>query len=116
MVKMVSQDMQEKLREFQELEQQIRLVLTQKYQFELQLREAKNTIEELDKSKKPEVHKAIGQILIKTSKESVKTELKEAIETLELRLKTLEKQEKKLNEKLQPLKDRLRGAFPGTGG
>lgn len=114
----ISPEMQKKLQEFQETQQQARLVVNQKYQIELQLREAQNALEELGKTEKAEVYKALGQLLIKTKKEDTVKELKEKTETLELRLKTLESQEKKLTTKLKSLQDRLQGIVTkvGTGG
>lgn len=108
----LSQEMQEKIMEFQAIQQQIRMVVSQKYQMELQLKEAQTALEELGKLEKPEIHKAIGQILIKTGKDDVVKELKEKSETLELRLKTLEKQESELKTKIKSIQDRLQGVIP----
>lgn len=116
MTEHISKEMQEKILEFQETQQQARIVLTQKYQLDMQLKETKNAIEELGKLEKTEVHKAIGNILIKAPKEEVLKELKEREETLDIRLKTLEKQEAKLREKLNTLQDRIQGIIPSDGG
>lgn len=112
MTEKISPEIQKKLMEFQEAQQQARLILGQKYQVEIQLRESQNALEELNKHEKVEVHKAIGQLLIKVNKDDIVKELTEKIETLELRLKTLEKQEKKLGDTLKSLQDRLQGVIP----
>ena len=105
----ISPEMQQKIMEFQEVQQQARIILSQKYQIELQLKETQNALKELDKLEKAEVHKAVGQILIKTDKATITKELEEGQEMLELCLKTFEKQEAKLKEKMQSLQDRLQG-------
>ena len=108
----VSKEVQEKLIEFQRVEQQLQLVLTQKYQIELVLNEGKKALEELEKAaKSADVHKAIGQILLKVNKEEVISELTEKIDTYDIRMKSLSKQEKKLKEELKELQDRLRGVI-----
>ncbi|MFH1424173.1 MAG: prefoldin subunit beta [archaeon] len=119
MTEQISPEIQQKIMEFQEAQQQARMVMTQKYQIEIQLREVQNALGELEKLEKAEVHKAVGQILIKTDKASMTKELKDKEETLGVRLKTIEKQEDKLKEKMQGLQDRLQGVIgpaPSAGG
>ena len=110
----MSPEIQDKLREFQESQQQARMVMAQKYQAELQLKEAQSALEELDKIDKPEVHKVVGQILIKTDKETVTGELKEKVDSLEVRMKSLSSQEEKLTKNLKSIQDRLQGIIPGA--
>lgn len=105
----LSPEIQQKIMEFQETQQQAQIVFSQKYQMEIQLNEVKNAIAELEKLEKAEVHKAVGQILIKACREDVLKELKEKNEILSLRLGALQKQEAKLREKLKSLQDRLSG-------
>jgi len=116
MVEKISNEMQEQILKFQQSQQEARLLAAQKYQFEMQLKEAKNAISELEKLDKAEVHKAIGQILIKTDGKKVLKELKEKAETFEVRLKSLEKQEAELTKNMKSLQDRLQGVIQGTGG
>ena len=114
MTEKISPDMQKQIMEFQQAQQQARLVMSQKYQMELQLKELDSALSELDKSGKTEIHKVIGQILIKSDKDSVEKELKEKKETLEVRLKSIEAQEKKLTTTLKSLQDRLQGVIPSA--
>ncbi|HIJ98707.1 TPA: prefoldin subunit beta [archaeon] len=112
----LSQEMQQKIQDFQEAQQQARVLLSQKYQIELQMKETQNALDELEKAGNTEVHKVVGQILIKSDKNTVHSELKEKVETLELRLKTIEKQEKKVMEKVKTLQEELQKGLAGLGG
>ncbi|MFH1450948.1 MAG: prefoldin subunit beta [archaeon] len=112
MTEHISPEIQQNLREFQEAQQQARIVLSQKYQVELQAKEVQAAIDELEKAGKTEVHKVVGQILIKSDKETVSKELQEKADTLGVRLKSLEAQEKNLSKNLKALQDRLQGIIP----
>ena len=109
-------EMQQKIQEFQEAQQQARILMSQKYQIEMQLKETQNALEELEKAGSAEVHKIVGQILIKSDKNTVQSELKEKTETLDIRLKTIDKQEKKVMEKLKTLQEELQKGLAGIGG
>jgi prefoldin beta subunit len=116
MAEQISQETQQKIRQFQEAQQQARILMGQKYQIELQLKEAKNAAEELGKPGANDVYKAVGQILIKSEKDKLLSELKEKIEAYDVRLKTIEKQEKKLVEKMQELQTSLKKEFSSAEG
>ena len=112
----ISHEMQQKIQDFQEAQQQARILMSQKYQIEIQLKETKNAIDELEKAGNTEVHKVVGQILIKSDKNAVLSDLKEKAETLELRMKTFEKQEKKIMERAKGLQEELQKGLAGLGG
>ena len=111
----VSEEMQGKIMQFQQLQQQIQMIATQKYQVDLQLAEIEKTIEELDKLKKDApVYKSIGSLLVNVEdKGALKTEMEEKKETLEIRAKTLGNQEKSLRERHQELQSELSKALSG---
>ena len=109
----VSDATQQKIRQFQELQQQARVLAGQRYQFEMQEKETKGALEELEKTENAEVYKAIGQIIIKSEKSKLVSELKEKTETLGLRLKAIEKQEKKTIEKMKELQGQLESELSG---
>lgn len=113
MAKQISPEIQQKIQDFQEAQQQARIVLNQKYSVELQLKELQNALNEMEKTDKPEVYKALGQILLRSNREKIITELKESIEALNLRLKSLEKHEKKLAEKISESQETLQKTFSG---
>ena len=113
MTEQLSEEVQTKLREFQAAQQRAGMILSQKYQVDMHLRETSAALAELDKtSADVEVHKAVGQILIKTDKESVVIDLNEKKDSLEVRMKSLETQEKKISNELKSLQDRLQGIIP----
>jgi prefoldin beta subunit len=117
----ISPKLQNQIAQFQQLQQQLQSVLTQKYRMEAQLREVQMTVEELTKS--PEdvvIYKNVGALLIKASdKVSILKEVEDDKETLEVRVKTLDRQEKALRDKYQVMQDQLnkalgeQGASPG---
>jgi prefoldin beta subunit len=112
----MSKEMQKKIMEFQQVQEQARIVVAQKLRMDIELKSAKKALEELEKMGKGKVHKAVGNVLIETDKESTIKELKETIDTLELNLKSLEKQETTLKNKLKSLQDRLQGVISGEKG
>jgi prefoldin beta subunit len=109
----MTEEMQGKVMQFQQLQQQIQMVATQKYQVDLQLAEIEKTVEELDKLKKDApIYKSIGSLLVNVEdKEVLKTELKKKKETMGIRTKTLSNQEKSLREKHQELQTELSKAL-----
>ncbi|HIK02736.1 TPA: prefoldin subunit beta [archaeon] len=112
----ISEATQQKIRQFQELQQQARILSTQKFQFDAQKNEMKNSLEELEKAETTEVYKAIGQIIIKSEKPKLISEIKERLETLDLRMKAIEKQEKKTVDKLHELQGQLESELSGMRG
>jgi prefoldin beta subunit len=109
----ISQEMQGKIMQFQQLQQQIQVIAQQKYQIEMQVTELDKTIEELGKLKKgAEIYKSVGAILVRTDdKESLKKELEDKKETLEIRIKTLGNQDKTLREMHMNLQKELTEAL-----
>jgi prefoldin beta subunit len=88
-------------------QQQMQVMISQRQQLELQLKEIEIASEELKKEDADEVYKAIGPALIKKKKTAVVKDLKEAREKLETRIKTIKSQEKKLTDKMKELSSKL---------
>jgi prefoldin beta subunit len=88
-------------------QQQIQVMIAQRQQLELQLREIEVAHEELKKEEAKEVYKAIGPALIKKKKEAVIKDLDEAKQKIETRIKTIKSQEKKLGNKIKELSSKL---------
>ncbi|RLE50254.1 MAG: prefoldin subunit beta [Candidatus Methanomethylicota archaeon] len=90
---------------FQELQEQLRLIILRKQQFELELREVEAAYEEANNlSPDTTIYKAVGVLLFKTEKDKVLKELSDRKEELDLRIKTLEKQEARLKQQLEELR------------
>ncbi len=72
----------------------------------MQLSEIQRALTELS-SVKDEVYKAAGPVLIKTDVESVKKELTEKMDFINLRVKTLEKSEKRMKDQFEEISQKL---------
>jgi prefoldin beta subunit len=112
----MSEEMQGKLMQFQQLQQQIQVIATQKYQIDVQVAEIERTMEELDKLTKGAVlYKSVGSLLMSVDdKDALKTQLEEKKETLGIRAKTLGNQEKSLRDRYQELQEELTKALSQT--
>ena len=93
---------QQLLMQMQTFQQQVQAIAIQKDTLNMQKLEFDKALEELKRTKDGEdVYKAVGPILIKSSKSELVKELSDKLETIEVRLKSLDKQEDKVKEKLQ---------------
>lgn len=109
-------NVQQRIAQFQMMQQQAQAISSQKVQMEIQLREMNHSIEELKKLKKDaEAYESIGTILIKKSKTKITSELKDRKETLELRIKTLTKQEKDIQAKLMEMQNDIQNSLKSGG-
>jgi len=97
----MTEENDKKIKELQLIEQNAQQYLMQKQQFQTQLIEIKSALGEIKET--DETYKIIGNIMVKTSREKLKKDLKEKMEIFNLRIKTLEKQEKKLKEKAKEI-------------
>ena len=94
----------ENIRTLQAFEQNLQSILMQKQAFQLELSETENALAELEKSG-DEVYRIVGNIMAKSSKESLIKDLKQKKDLLSLRLKSLDAQEKTLAEKSEELRN-----------
>jgi prefoldin beta subunit len=107
---------QQLLLQMQTFQQQYQAAAMQKEGLMLQKLELDKALEELTKTKdSEEVYKAVGPILVKSTKAELVKELGEKKETAELRLKSIDKQEEKLKEKLKETQDKLQALLSGAG-
>ncbi len=100
--------------QLQQLQQQLQLVVTQKAQVEALIKETQDALSELEKSKEDFAYKAVGNVMVKLEKSEVIKDLKEKLETYEVRKSMLEKQENKLRERLSDLQSKLQAMLGGT--
>jgi prefoldin beta subunit len=94
------------IEEIQMLENGLQNVLLQKQAFNMELSETESAINEINKSG-DEIFKIIGQLMIKSNKDSVITDLENKKKIINLRLSSLEKQESSLNEQLEKIRDNI---------
>jgi prefoldin beta subunit len=109
----ISPKLQNQIAQFQQLQQQLQSVLSQKFRMEAQLREVQMTIDELNKSAEDVIiYRNVGSLLIKANdKGSVLKEVEDDKETLEIRVKTLDRQEKALRDRYNTMQDQLSKAL-----
>ena len=102
---------QQVLMEMQAFQQQMQTVLMQKESLSIQNMETDKALEELGKTEHDDVYKAVGPILIKSTKKELVKELNEKKETIDLRLKSLQKQETRLKDKLKEAQEQFEEIF-----
>ncbi|VVB57988.1 Prefoldin subunit beta [Candidatus Anstonella stagnisolia] len=102
-------DLEKQLQDFQNLQRQLQLLSMQKQQVAVQLDEVKMAEEEMAKSKGA-LFRAVGSLIMESSKEDVKAFLKERKETLDMRAGITAKQEDKLRKQLTEMRTQLEAA------
>ncbi len=114
----IPKEVQDKLAQFQGLQNQLQMISLQKQQFMLQSAEIDNALAELEKTSEGKIYEAVGPLFIETNKEGSNKKLKDSKETVGARIKILEKQEQKINARLDELKTELQELLKsgeGTG-
>ncbi len=113
MAEEVSAQLQDKIAQFQQIQQQIQVISSQKFQLEASLRDTERALSELEKlSSETPIYKSVGNLLVRAEdKEGVVTELTEKKETTDIRIKAIDRQEKQLVEKYQNLQKELSAAI-----
>lgn len=99
-------ELQKQLSEFQDMQRQLQMSVGQRQQLILQIEEIKLAEAELAKTEK-DIYRAIGPLLVQTSKTEASGDLKEKKELFEMRVSVLSKQEEKLRPKLDELRKKL---------
>ncbi len=109
--------LQNDLRQFQRLQQDLSAVAQQRLQMDLKLRETTRTLEDLKTL--PEdatLYRPIGGLLVKAKdRAEVEGILTEEKETLEVRVKALERQENHLKERYTEMQKELSDALQAAG-
>ena len=109
--------LQNDIKQFQRLQQELAAIQQQRLQIELKVREVSHTLEELKAV--PEdatVYRPIGGLLVKAkSRKEVEDLLTEDKETAEVRLKAVERQENHLKERYTSMQQELTLALQSAG-
>ena len=113
MAEELSPQLQNKLAQFQQMQQQIQVLSGQKFQLEAQLKDIEKAVSELEKiSNDAPIYKSVGSLFVKAEdRDTLEKELAEKKETLDIRIKALDRQEKHLMEKYQSLQQELTQAI-----
>ena len=114
----VPPQVQAMLGQLESYQQQLQLVIQQKQKVQADLTEAKKALEEIEKLPDDAIiYKTVGTLIVKTTKDKAIQELKEKLETLNVRLNALNRQEQKINERVKELTQKIQAALrPPTAG
>ncbi|HYA57910.1 MAG TPA: prefoldin subunit beta [Thermoplasmata archaeon] len=109
--------LQNDLKQFQRLQQELGAVQQQRLQIDLKVRELSHTLEELKGvSEETAVYRPIGGLLVRAkSRKEVEDLLTEEKETLEVRLKAVERQETHLKERYTTMQQDLSQQLQAAG-
>jgi|SRR3989344_374353 len=102
----MNKETEQKIEQIQLIEQNLQNILGQKQNFQSQLLEVENALEEIKKSK-DKVYRIVGSIMVLSEKQDVEKYLNSKKEIVELRIKNLEKQEDKLKEKVNEFQQEI---------
>ncbi|MBU5557984.1 MAG: prefoldin subunit beta [Candidatus Aenigmatarchaeota archaeon] len=99
---------QQAILQLQTFQQQANALALQRESLTIQKIELERALEELKKaSDKEDVFKAVGPVLIKSTKAALIKELTEKKDTADVRLKSVEKQDAKIHEKIKEIQEKL---------
>jgi len=113
----VPQQLQHQLMRLQQIDQQVKVLTSQRTQLELQLRETENALKELESVEESvSVYKSIGMLLIKSNRNNLKEELTDKKETLDMRIKTLQRQEERSTKQRDEMREKLARQIQGEQG
>lgn len=106
---------QNQLAQLQELQQQASVVVQQRQQLELQVREIERTLEELAKVPAgAPLFRSVGSLLVSvTDRPKLEADLKDQQETMTVRLESAKRQETRLRERVTSLQTELQAALGG---
>jgi prefoldin beta subunit len=113
----MSPKLQNQIAQYQQIQQQLQMVMAQKGQYSMQLEEVERSLEELGKAG-PETptYRNVGSLLIRVEKlDDLKKELEESKDTLGIKIKSMERQETQLKERFNSLRTELQSALQGAG-
>ncbi|MBU0761538.1 MAG: prefoldin subunit beta [Candidatus Altiarchaeota archaeon] len=103
----VPRQVQDKLAQFQNLQNQLQMVSIQRQQLTLGNTDISNAKKELDKVSDERVYRMVGPLLLETNKDEGLKYLEDESESATNKIKLLEGQERKLAEKLNQMRDEL---------
>lgn len=109
--------LQNDIKQFQRLQQELGAVQQQRLQIDLKVREVAHTLEELKTvAEDATIYRPIGGLLVKAkNRKEVEDLLTEEKETAEVRLKAIERQEGHLRERYTTMQQELTQALQAAG-
>lgn len=98
------------------MQETLQATLIQKQQLEVRLREMEMALKELEKvGEGTTVFKSVGSILVKRDPASIKKELDEERDIINIRIKALARQEERSRERLQGLQKHVSQSLKSLG-
>ena len=97
----VSKETEKKINQLQMMEQSMQALTMQKQQFQLQQVEIESALKELENVN--DAYRIVGNIMVLSKKDDLKSDLNSKVEIIGLRIKNLEKQENQFREKSSKL-------------
>jgi prefoldin beta subunit len=111
------QDIQQKIRNFQVLQQNLQNLTEQKYSLEAQLKETVAAKEYLDNSTDDaKIFKSIGGLMVETTKGKAKTDLTENEDILTTRVKKMDLTIEKTKSKFEEMKNAINSSLKNRQG
>ncbi|MFH1750985.1 MAG: prefoldin subunit beta [Candidatus Micrarchaeota archaeon] len=105
---MTEENLRNELIEFQNIQQQLQIIVMQKQQVQAQLTELERAKEEVDKTpEKYAMYRLTGNVFVPKDAAKLKKDLDEEKETLELRKNGIQKQEQKLSERADTIRRKV---------
>lgn len=107
---------QQQLIRMQQIQQSLEMLISQRTQLEIQLRETERALKELENIKPDEVvYKIVGPLLVKSDPQRVKEELEDLRVSIDTRIKTLKRQEERSRKQLEEMREKLQASLQGGG-
>ena len=112
----ISPKIQNQLSQLQQTQQQAQMLVGQKSQIELSLRDVDRALEAVEaKTDDVVLYQTVGNILIKSNKNETIESLKKKEESLDLRLKTFTRQEERIQKRFAEQQEKLKEALDTAG-
>lgn len=106
----INKEAEQLLMQFQFQNQQLENLLVQKQSLAFQKIEIDNAMKEMETES--EFYKIVGPIIVKKDKETLKAELMDKKDEIELMLKTIERNEKKIRDMVEKSREKLQQILP----
>ena len=112
----VPKQIQDKVTQFQGIQNQLQMIMVQKNQSVIKLKSIETALTEVEKVAQERIYNVVGPLVIETNKEDSKTKLEKDKETTDTEIKILDRQEKRLKDKLNELNVELQAMMQGGEG
>jgi prefoldin beta subunit len=107
-------ELQDKISNFEQIKNQLQVILSQKAEMEAKRKEIRTSLEALNQHEEGDIFRRVGDLLLKVDdKKSLVNEMEEEAETLDVRIKSMGSQEKSLREMYEKLGKEINESLKG---